>query len=64
MQSKDTGKKITITPQEQYDRQRNKLAKLGDLGYLDEIENDSSHKIKIPFPYGSQIPRPYGWYLK
>jgi len=34
-----------------------------NLDYLDDLP-DAPERTKIPFPYGSDDARPYGWFLK
>lgn len=41
---------------------REKLGQLGDFSFLDELPDDEGSKQKIPFPYGSQDAKPYGWF--
>lgn len=35
----------------------------GDLDFLDELP-DPPERANVPFPYGKEEPRPYGWFYR
>ncbi len=62
MQWKISASEKASAVEQQYEDLRDRLDELGDFGFLDEIQDDNMHQAEMPFPYGSQTPRPYGWY--
>ncbi len=38
-------------------------AAFGDLDFLDDLPS-APKRVELPFPYGSESARPYGWFCK
>ena len=60
MMSKDAKSKYEKLQENARDRA---ASVFGDLDFLDELP-DPPERVKVPFPYGKEEPKPYGWHYK
>ena len=57
-----TNSKPKENPHEKVMEQAREKAKdLDILDWIDDLPDVPESRVEIPFPYGSQGPRPYGW---